>query len=124
MELKDFIKNVLADITNAVKESQEELTNGAIISPSSTSKESNVNTKDGRLRVSEIDFEVSVCASSSNGSGGKINVAVAVIKGGTGSESKTSSENISKVKFSIPVIYPTFKVVEKSSSIGPRIVQG
>ena len=33
MELKDFIKGVIFDITNAVKECQQELNNGAIIAP-------------------------------------------------------------------------------------------
>ena len=34
MELKDFIKTALSDITNAVSELQAELHNGAIVSPS------------------------------------------------------------------------------------------
>lgn len=33
MELKEFIKTALADITNAVCELQTELSNGAIINP-------------------------------------------------------------------------------------------
>ena len=39
MELKDFIKSVLFDVTEAVQECQEELKNGAIISPSNRSAE-------------------------------------------------------------------------------------
>ena len=35
MELKEFIKTAIADITSAVSELQEELKNGAIVSPSS-----------------------------------------------------------------------------------------
>lgn len=34
MELKEFIKTALSDITNAVSELQAELQNGAIVSPS------------------------------------------------------------------------------------------
>ncbi len=34
MELKEFIKTSLSDITNAVSELQAELQNGAIVSPS------------------------------------------------------------------------------------------
>ena len=34
MELKDFIKTAISDITNAVSELQSELKNGAVINPS------------------------------------------------------------------------------------------
>jgi hypothetical protein len=66
MELKDFIKSVLFDVTEAVKECQEELKNGAIISPSNRSAEEKVRAVSGDLKISYIDFEVAVSASSEN----------------------------------------------------------
>lgn len=51
MELKDFIKSVLFDVTEAVKECQEELKNGAIISPSNRSAEEKVRAVSGDLKI-------------------------------------------------------------------------
>ena len=34
----------------------------------------------------------------------------------TGADNKETNENISKVKFSIPVVYPTFGVKERPNS--------
>lgn len=102
MELKDFIKGVVA----AIKECQEELDNGAILSPTNIDTREGVKTENGFLTVSKIDFEVSVSTSSTNETGGKINVISAIVNGGIGSENKSSDDNVSKIKFSIPLIYP------------------
>lgn len=107
MELKDFVKGVIFDITNAVKECQQELDNGAIICPTnSNTKEQVFSDKDGSLTISNVDFEVSVSVGSSNETGGKITVLSAVISGGFGSGNTTKDENVSKVRFSIPVVLP------------------
>lgn len=106
MELKDFIKGVVADVTNAIKECQDELGNGAILSPTNIDDKEGVKTENGFLTVSKIDFEVSVSTSSTNETGGKINVISAIVNGGIGSENKSSDDNVSKIKFSIPLIYP------------------
>lgn len=106
MELKDFIKGVVSDITNAVKECQDELDNGAIISPTNINTKEGAKTENGRLSVSNIEFEVSVSTSSTNETGGKINVISAIVNGGIGSETRLSDGNVSKIRFSIPLIYP------------------
>lgn len=115
MELKEFIKGVISDITNAVKECQDELDNGAIICPTSHEAKGSLKTNNGNLVISDIDFEVSLSVSSSNEDGGKINVVTALINGGVGVESKRANEDISKVKFSIPVVYPYVEVVQIES---------
>ena len=124
MELKDFIKSVLFDVTEAVKECQEELKNGAIISPSNRSAEEKVRAVSGDLKISYIDFEVAVSASSENLNNGEktggVEVSGSVIGvrfggkfGGksVSEENKQVNENVSKIKFSIPVIYPTQPVL-------------
>lgn len=107
MELKDFVKGVIFDITNAIKECQEELDNGTIVSPTSVNPKEDIKTSDGYLHVSSIEFEVSVTASSSNEVGGKITVLSALTGG---AENKSKDENISKIKFSIPLVYPCSRV--------------
>lgn len=115
MELKDFVKGVILDITNAVKECQEEIDNGAIIAPTKDYKGKEKSIDD--LRVSSIDFEVAVTAGKStevNGEvGGGIKVLSAFIGSKIGGENKESNEDVSKVKFSIPIVYPPFKIAKK-----------
>ena len=84
MELKDFVKGVIFDITNAVKECQ----------------------------ISNVDFEVSVSVGSSNEVAGKITVLSALVGGG----STNRDENVTKVRFSIPVVLP-FVHVQKDSFV-------
>ena len=128
MELKDFIKSVLFDVTEAVKECQEELKNGAIISPSNRSAEEKVRAVSGDLKISYIDFEVAVSESSENLNNGEktggVEVSGSVIGvrfggkfGGksVSEENKQVNENVSKIKFSIPVIYPTQPVKERNT---------
>ena len=63
MELKEFIKTAISDITNAVSELQSELQNGAIVSPSVSNSIANVTVvdpqnKESNRPISKIDFDV------------------------------------------------------------------
>ncbi|MEF9923028.1 MAG: trypco2 family protein [Muribaculaceae bacterium] len=118
MELKEFIKNILSDVTNAIKESQDEINNGAIISPTTSISTGNAKTEDGNFKISEIEFEVAITVDSSNdnisGIGGGITVMSINIGGKSEKEEKTRNENVSKIKFSIPVIFPHIVVKERN----------
>ena len=112
MELKDFIKGVIFDITNAVKECQQELNNGAIIAPTGNwNNKNHIQSKElSALTVSDIDFEVSVSVGSSNEIAGKSTVLSAIVARSIGSGNTTKDENVSKVRFSIPVVLPPYPV--------------
>ena len=62
MELKDFIKTAITDITEAVSELQSELENGAIVNPALPNAIStNTIAVDGSNRlISTIDFDVAL----------------------------------------------------------------
>lgn len=115
MELKDFIKNVLADITEAIQESQDGKSCSAIVSPMNVGNGGDfILTPSGKLMVNKIDFEVTVSAEmgkSINGEAkGMINVLSAAIGSKVGASSTGRDENTTKIKFSIPVIYPSVPV--------------
>ena len=123
MELKDFIKGVISDITNAVKECQEELDNGAIVSPVNGKSVEVAHTVQGDKKISYVDFELAVTASSETSANGERKGGIEVKSsflgfqiGGkiddrvTNESNKQINENISKIKFSIPIIYPTVNV--------------
>ena len=68
MELKQFIKAVLKDITDAISESQQENKNGSYISPSSISiqTEDTVTTGDIKSLLRDIEFDVCLTAEKSS----------------------------------------------------------
>lgn len=115
MELKEFIKTALTDITNAVSELQGELQNGAIVSPSMPNPVSNVTVKDpqndkiNRL-ISKIDFDVAITVGNTDNTevGGKVGIQIFSAKLGGNNENHT--ENVSRMTFSIPVVLPTCHV--------------
>lgn len=126
MELKDFIKGVIRDITDAVKECQDELGNGAIISPTNSAVSEKIKSTNGDLKISYIDFEVAVTATSSIEANGETKRGIEVggaglgfsIAGKFGGKVKSEGnrqmdENISKISFSIPVVYPSQIVTER-----------
>lgn len=128
MELKDFIKEVIRDITDAVKECQEELDNGAIISPTNSTISEKIKSYNGDLKISYIDFEVAVTATSSVEENGETKAGIEVggsvfginvagkLKAKVKNEgNKQIDENISKINFSIPVVYPSQRVAERVS---------
>lgn len=115
MELKEFIKTALSDITNAVSELQAELQNGAIVSPSVPNPVSNVTVKDPQndkinRPISKIDFDVAITVGNTDNieAGGKVGIQIFSAKLGGNNENHT--ENVSKIAFSIPVVLPTYHV--------------
>lgn len=117
MELKDFIKAAITDITEAVSDLQGELKNGAVVSPSMPAPISLKTLKqDGKNRlISNVDFDVALTIGNvdtieGHAGLGLLQVFSAKVDGGN--ESKT--EHISRIRFSIPVIYPTAMVKTES----------
>lgn len=110
MELKEFIKGVISDITNAVKECQDEVQNGSIISPPNGSTEQRMSLQNRPYEISHIDFEVAITAETktteSKEGGIGISVLSAFIGGKTSDDETLNSENVSKVRFSIPIVLP------------------
>lgn len=115
MELKEFIKTAIADITNAVSELQEELKNGAIVSPSYPNVIANssiadpVNKKVYR-KISQVDFDVALTVGDSDTIGSNAKAGIQIFQGRIGTENKSRTENVSKITFSIPVVLPTVHV--------------
>lgn len=117
MELKEFIVDALKDITDAVKECQQNINNGAIFAPTNASSDNFIVTDQGELTVSNIEFDVAVTAATENtdgiSGGGGINVMGVTIGAKGSNEDKATESHTSRIKFSIPVIYPP-AVVKKS----------
>ena len=121
MKLKEFIINALTDITSAIKDCQQDVENGAIFAPTNTKADNRINTPNGDLSVSEINFDVAVTVSSENSDGvsggGGINVLGVTFGAKGSSEDKVVEATASRIKFSIPLVYPPCGVKKKPSRI-------
>ena len=113
MELKEFIKAALVDIIDAVKETQENVKDYATIVPfvGTGSKESSILMNGGVAKISNIDFDVAV--SSETKENGQNNAETGIKVAGIFSigiggkeEAEKNLQNISRIRFSIPVLLP------------------
>lgn len=120
MELKDFIKGVIADITEAISESQSELNNGAIVSPSQCLSGKAIRIKDYGYLVSDIDFEVVLTTEESSKGGGNLGANIKVLSFGINGDNVNKSENLSRVRFTIPVVYPSVDVSSYCKNMAPK----
>lgn len=114
MELKDFIKQVLSDIAGGITEAQTEDQTTAWIVPTCVigSNVEKVCTTKGYIPVRNIDFDVAVTSGtntkSSDGMTGGIKVVELFHIGGKSQEESSAiQQNVSRVKFSIPMMLPS-----------------
>lgn len=111
MELKEFIKTALTDITDAVSELQEELTNGAVVSPSlSENSEKTIEIDSKNVILTQVAFDVAITAGGTGtikgGAKGGLHVFSAKVDG----SNEEHTENVSHVSFSIPIVLPQHHV--------------
>lgn len=117
MQLKDFIKASLTEICLAIEEANDELKgSNAVINPKGVRVNSENSKSYGREDdaekfeknrvVHKVDFDVAVSISEgeTKGKSGKISIASFGIGGKN--ENSSSNSSVSKLTFSIPVIYP------------------
>ena len=114
MELREFVSNVISDVTGAIQDCQNGNGTSAVISPLNINQGDFIVTPQCRYTVSHIDFEVCVSAETGNTTDGEtrgmITVLSAVIGAKVGTSFTGKDENITKVRFSIPLVYPSVPV--------------
>ena len=100
MELKDFVKEALRDILDAVSEAQDEIASGEI-APQTNTSIATINS--GVSNLQTINFEVTVSADESTGSKAKLNVVAAIVGANVQGESNQVSTQASKLSFRVPI---------------------
>ena len=112
MELKDFIKTAITDITEAVSELQEELKNGTIVNPSLAQGEHGKSlVVDNEVRMMErLNFDIAVTATEATELNGNAKAGISVFGAKVGAENKERTENVSRLTFSLPLVLPTTHV--------------
>jgi alpha-L-fucosidase len=114
MELKDFIKHTISSISIAIAESQEDLKDkGVIINPERTSASKTgelLLSKDGDRFVQNIEFDVLVGIEDSIKGNGKAGInIIPLINIGGGLSAESTTQNQQRIKFKIPIAFPTSK---------------
>lgn len=106
MELKQFVKEVIADVAMAVKESQENLLDSGIKVSPDLIKGLTGETYNTKQKLSYIDFDVAISDSEKAESeiGGKGKLVVLSVNGKYNGE--TLASTTSRIKFSIPIVFP------------------
>lgn len=112
MELKEFIKTAITDITDAVSELQAGLGNGAIVNPTLPNPIAlKTLTVDDEIRpIEQLAFDVAVTATEASGIDGSAKAGISIFGAKIGTESSAKTENVSRLTFSVPIVFPTTHV--------------
>ncbi|MDO3390616.1 hypothetical protein Q3C19_09025 [Bacteroides sp. ET489] len=116
MELKEFIKESLSQIIDAVKETQEKYKDtNVVICPDNIQEvkdglyildENEYDNYSSRSKVQNIDMDIAISVTEKEGNKSGLGIAK-IINAGISSENTQQNESISKIKFSIPIVLPT-----------------
>lgn len=116
MNLKEYIKTAITDITSAISELQAELDNGAIVSPSleSTAKEGTTikhpDVPNCIMKLTEVAFDVATTIGTTEGKNLGGGLGIQIFSANIGSESATKLENVSRISFTIQLALPVYRL--------------
>jgi len=112
MELQEFIKETIVQITTGVKEAQEELKgSGCIINPSSYAKDGKVLREgfENRMRsIQKVKINAALTITENEGSKAGIGIAK-VFKAGIDAEESSSNQQMNAIEFEIPIALPVME---------------
>lgn len=119
MDLKDFVKESLVQISSAIIEANEALEGtNAVVNPFNIVTLSGSERAYGRVNdaysekepvVEVVEFDVAVTTESGTQTGGGIRISVASIGLGAEGKSTGAHSNESRIKFKVPMVYPSVK---------------
>ena len=130
MELKDFIKSSLCQIAEAILEASEELAKtDAVVNPTRmmahtdssqaygrTLADGEISKLEGTRIVEKIEFDVAVTTEASTQVGGGIKISIASVGLKTAGTVEDKATADSRIKFSIPMVFPSQRVASKVGS--------
>lgn len=111
MELKDFIRETILQIFEGVKDAQcESIKLNASVNPFNKKHSDGFNTYYSFDELHNIEFEVILSELSNNESKAGIGVFLGNLGIGLNDKSEKANTSNTKIKFSIPVSYPMYKL--------------
>jgi hypothetical protein len=119
MDLKEFIRESLVQIANGIIEANKALAGtSAVVNPYNVQAYSKGAKAYGRVNaafeekdslVELVKFDVAVTTEAGTQTGGGIKISIASIGVGAEGKSTGSQSNESRIKFNIPMVYPSTK---------------
>jgi hypothetical protein len=116
MDIEAFISHSMQQIfagINAAQSATKDKYGGAKINPRGvTAVERDASGNIGphemhtKLQIYRVEFDIAVSVSESSKTSGAVGIHVAVFAAGTKGETSTENSSISRIKFSIPVVWP------------------
>jgi hypothetical protein len=107
VSLRDFVSETLVQIVQGAENAQKVLGNSATIFPRRVTRRIRPSDRSERESVKpvthEINFDVQVIASSGTETQGNAGVKLSVFSAGTQGQSKSESQSVNRVQFSVPV---------------------
>lgn len=106
MKLSEFVRNALNEIADGVIDATEDIAKKTKNHPIAPAY---VEGKLTNTNLTNIDFEVSTIVKDLGTKSGEIKSEIWVVGIGGEYEKTTESQNITKIKFSVPVIFSALK---------------
>lgn len=108
MELKEFIKDAISAIAEATTELQDELgPKGILINPPTNGRDQTVFVEGDKRYyhrpVKEVEFDVALTVGKTSSGSAGAKVKIAILEANVGGEMEGSSQQVSRLKFSIPL---------------------
>ena len=120
MNLNDFIKESIVQISNGIIGANEELEDtGAVVNPEHLKVYSENAKAFGRVEKQDdeihplvhlIEFDVAIEAGTGSSAGGGLNLSVASIGIGGKAEKTSNNNTVSRLQFKIPMVFPTKEI--------------
>ncbi|MFA5206640.1 MAG: hypothetical protein WC708_19750 [Lentisphaeria bacterium] len=111
MELKDFVSQTLSQIIEGIEDAQLNKGTTAKINPSGLRMGEKIHSMffdfNTHTIIANIEFDVAVTTEEAKGTKGGIGVLVGAITLGAQGQSDTKNTSLSRIKFSVPVSFPT-----------------
>lgn len=104
MDLKEFTKQTLMQIVEGAAEANAELSNGAYIPYHVPNNSKGRYIYDDGANVVDVDFDVAITVTESEGVNGGGGLKVAILNIGAGIESKAENQTISRIKYTLPLV--------------------
>lgn len=114
IQLNTFIAETLQGIVEGIVAAQQKLEGqNTTVNPLNVASPSKnisiVSYASQQATVQLIDFELSLAETGSNQAGARIGVIFSSIGLGAGAKTEATTSAVNKVKFSVPIIFPSYE---------------
>ena len=112
MDLRDFVKEVLTQIVDGVRDAQQP-NGGAFVVPAGDGGHKYAEhprfASSARLKSTIVDFDVAITAEEADKAGAKAGVKVFSVQFGAEGEITSKNSKVSRVQFAVPLLLPESK---------------